>query len=202
MSTSIYQIISRPEAKEQGLKRYFTGKACKHGHITERWTVGGDCVGCRLVTTKNIDQPPTVSRKEYNKKWRIDNPEKAKKFYNNNKEYYKQCNVNWVNNNKEKYCQYQKDYKVLNPDKTFLYGRLRRSKLTKTKTNWIGENQLIKQLYQKRDELNKLWGTNLQVDHIIPLTSDTVSGLHCWSNLQLLEGSINSSKSNTYQTDW
>ena len=34
-------IISRAEAKTRGLKRYFTGKACKHGLIVERQSLMG-----------------------------------------------------------------------------------------------------------------------------------------------------------------
>jgi hypothetical protein len=30
-------IISCKEAKARGLKRYFTGKPCKRGHIAEQW---------------------------------------------------------------------------------------------------------------------------------------------------------------------
>lgn len=39
-------IISRKEAKEQGLKYYFTGKECLNGHISKRRTVRGDCLQC------------------------------------------------------------------------------------------------------------------------------------------------------------
>jgi hypothetical protein len=38
-------IIGRDEAKALGLKRYFTGKPCKHGHVAERYA-GGPCVEC------------------------------------------------------------------------------------------------------------------------------------------------------------
>lgn len=39
-------IISREEAKSQGLKRYFTGKPCKHGHLSHRTTLDRNCVDC------------------------------------------------------------------------------------------------------------------------------------------------------------
>jgi 5-methylcytosine-specific restriction endonuclease McrA len=48
------QIISRAEAKASGLKRYFTGKPCKHGHVAERATVNGLCHECsRLKQLRN-----------------------------------------------------------------------------------------------------------------------------------------------------
>lgn len=38
--------ISRADARAQGLTRYFTGKACKSGHTTERYTSSAACVEC------------------------------------------------------------------------------------------------------------------------------------------------------------
>lgn len=40
------EIISRKEARARGLKRFFTGKPCKHGHISEGWTCGMSCIVC------------------------------------------------------------------------------------------------------------------------------------------------------------
>lgn len=52
------------------------------------------------------------------------------------------------------------------------------------------EHDKIRQVYTKAGELG------LDVDHIVPLQSDLVCGLHCWANLQLLDSSLNSSKGN------
>jgi len=41
-----FKIVSRCEARAAGLKRYFTGKPCKHGHVAERWTARGVCYEC------------------------------------------------------------------------------------------------------------------------------------------------------------
>ena len=41
-------IISRAQAQALGLKRYFTGKPCKHGHVVERLVDGGCCECQRL----------------------------------------------------------------------------------------------------------------------------------------------------------
>jgi|SRR5690349_10328282 len=43
------QIISRKEAKVQGLKHYFTGVACKRGHVNERYVSTGNCVDCLSI---------------------------------------------------------------------------------------------------------------------------------------------------------
>ena len=39
-------IITRAEAKARGLKRYFTGKSCRYGHIAERYVSGATCCAC------------------------------------------------------------------------------------------------------------------------------------------------------------
>lgn len=64
------EIISRKEAKAKGLKRYYTGKPCKHGHVSERY-IGGPCVSCseapRNLNRKNlVDEwgDKLVSRKD------------------------------------------------------------------------------------------------------------------------------------------
>lgn len=39
-------VITRSEARDQGLKYYFTGKQCKHGHVDYRHVHNGYCTGC------------------------------------------------------------------------------------------------------------------------------------------------------------
>lgn len=46
------KIISRADAKAQGLTRYYTGKPCKHGHVSERQASDGGCMECRRLHQK------------------------------------------------------------------------------------------------------------------------------------------------------
>jgi hypothetical protein len=41
-------LITRKEAQAAGLKKYFTGKPCKEGHVSERYVNGG-CIGCEKI---------------------------------------------------------------------------------------------------------------------------------------------------------
>ncbi len=41
--------ITRSEARNQNLTKYFTGKPCKYGHYSERATNNGICLECRVV---------------------------------------------------------------------------------------------------------------------------------------------------------
>lgn len=38
--------MTRSEAIERGDIRYNTGEACKHGHMSDRYTLNGACVEC------------------------------------------------------------------------------------------------------------------------------------------------------------
>jgi hypothetical protein len=46
------RIVSLAEAKSKGLKRYFTGKPCVHGHISERRVSTLTCIECSLKETR------------------------------------------------------------------------------------------------------------------------------------------------------
>ena len=54
------EIISRKEAKEKGLTRYFTGIPCAAGHLSERLTSDGHCITCSRINQKKIDQLPNI----------------------------------------------------------------------------------------------------------------------------------------------
>lgn len=47
------KIISKEKAKELELKFYFTGKPCKHNHISNRWIHNGMCYECAETWKKN-----------------------------------------------------------------------------------------------------------------------------------------------------
>ncbi|WBF79636.1 hypothetical protein BNNNBJKE_00052 [Aeromonas phage vB_AdhM_DL] len=53
-----HNIISRKEAKILGLRRYFTGLPCKHGHIAQREIGNGCCIECKRVWTENWRNKP------------------------------------------------------------------------------------------------------------------------------------------------
>lgn len=64
------QIITRAEAKALGLKRYFTGKPCKRGHVAERYSNDQSCVSCKAEDrAANKEQNAA-----YFREWRKNNP--------------------------------------------------------------------------------------------------------------------------------
>lgn len=98
---------ARRAAKEAGLKRYFTGKPCKNGHIAERQVSNGVCVECFAgIILKKYREDHYDKTLERNRKYRADNPEWAKeqnrKFYAANKEQHSAQAKVWRAKNQEK----------------------------------------------------------------------------------------------------
>lgn len=56
----------------------------------------------------------------------------------------------------------------------------------------------IAKFYARAEQLSTLHGVRFVVDHIVPLKSDTVCGLHCESNLQIITVRSNTRKGSRY----
>lgn len=93
---NVLRIISRADAKAQGLTYYFTGKPCKRGHIAERFLCNSTCVECSLEQSgkwaaENLDRKRENGRKRYaaspekhrerSRRYRAKNPEKVRIRY-------------------------------------------------------------------------------------------------------------------------
>lgn len=59
----MFEIISRAEAKARGLKKYFTGKQCRNGHLSEKYVESG-CVDCVNDATARRRADPVKRKKE------------------------------------------------------------------------------------------------------------------------------------------
>ena len=143
--------------------------------------------------------------KAWRKAYRTNNREAVNashaRYRANNKETVKTRNSQYYIDNKAVRQAYDAAWCKLNPDKVAKNNSHRKRKLEQATPMW-SEVEAIKLVYLKRNEYRKLYGILYEVDHIIPIDSDTVCGLHVLANLQLLDKSLNSSKTNTYQSDW
>lgn len=59
---------------------------------------------------------------------------------------------------------------------------------------------IVANIYARAKEL-RARGEDVQVDHIVPIQSDEVCGLHWEGNLQLMMGINNKRKGNSFETD-
>lgn len=63
-------------AREQGLKKYFTGKPCPNGHIAERKVVNSTCLVCSAESRKKWSAKNQAKDNAYKAKWNKDNKDK------------------------------------------------------------------------------------------------------------------------------
>ena len=80
------------------------------------------------------------------------------------------------------------------PDKSLKRNR----KQTSATPKWLTKNQkdTIKEIYKLCKQLTMLTGTKHEVDHIVPICGNSVSGLHVPWNLQVITRKQNGSKGN------
>ena len=88
--------ITRKFAKLSGLTKYFTGKPCKHGHISERNTANGCCLTCVKIKKPAADKKYRAANIEIIREYdrmraaRSRNPKKLKaakkRYYEKHKE--------------------------------------------------------------------------------------------------------------------
>jgi 5-methylcytosine-specific restriction endonuclease McrA len=102
-------IVTRAEAKALGLTRFFTGKPCLHGHISERTVSSKGCLACQKVIR---DRNPEYSKSYYRanadrlKAAQIArnraNPGRAAEYYAKNQEKAKAYAADWRRANPER----------------------------------------------------------------------------------------------------
>lgn len=211
-------IITRTYARQHNLQKYFTGKPCKNGHISERFVISCMCCVCsrqyyadnNTKIRKQNQQYYTINKNKnkprdqlYYKTNRQKILLQKKKQHKLNREQINIKQTQYRKQNAEHIIQRDRVWRRKNPSLISEIGRIRNTMLYKQIPLWIDRNK-INTVYTKRNELNEKYTINLEVDHIIPLNprDRSVCGLHVWDNLQLLDKQLNSSKGSTYETNW
>lgn len=143
--------------------------------------------------------------KEYHKQYRVNNRDKIKKnckqYYVNNRNKIKERREQYCIDNPDKIKETNRQYRANHPDKRNACGARRRAVKRQACPPWTKLSpykEQIEAVYTNAKWLEDLSGEPYSVDHIVPLKSDFVCGLHVPSNLQPLPFSENSSKGNYY----
>jgi hypothetical protein len=188
---------TRAEAKAAGAAYYFTGQPCKHGHIAPRKTRGA-CVECMREEWRN----PTQRRKEY--VWQYNHSEKgmAQKdaYYEKNKEAVVARALTRPDHVKREYRNTWKKNNVLSIRADT---KARRRKHREATPPWLSRKQKseMRALYQIAILTSNTTGEQYVVDHIYPLRSEYVCGLHVPWNLRIITREENLRKSNALPSD-
>ena len=183
---------TRSEAKETGSKYYFTGQPCKHGHIAARKTKGS-CVECLKVEW----QEGAVSRAgyfaSYNKREEV--KDRKNEWYQENRE---MVISNAATRPAHVLREYRNAWKANNKTQIRADTKARRRKHREATPNWLSRTQRseIRRIYQIAITMTQTTGEQYVVDHIVPLRSHEVCGLHVPWNLRVITQDENLKKSN------
>jgi hypothetical protein len=167
------------------------------------------CTKCKqekdfICFTKRINRPSGYVSQCKNCKnlYRIQNKEKlvvkSKIYRETNKEKENARCRDYNKKNKSRLAIYQKDYQQRNKAKICAISSKRRAAKLNATPKWLTKEQLqeIEDFYIIAAAFKLYTGQEYQVDHISPLQSDKVCGLHVPWNLQILTAKENISKSN------
>jgi 5-methylcytosine-specific restriction endonuclease McrA len=114
-------IVTRAEAKAAGSKRYFTGRPCRKGHLSERYVSKGTCSTCaQTLSAKRYSE----NRERFCAEQRARqaaNPE-AKRAYNaayhaTHREQIREQKRAWNADNREKRLSYFAAWRAANPER-------------------------------------------------------------------------------------
>lgn len=202
-------IITRQEAISQGLKVYYDGIPCKHGHNSGRYIKTNVCVHCKLNVYKR--EAPEINRARANAY------RKSDKFSQENKNAYERVRRKlphrkaveraYVERKKEEIKKYKKKWAMENREKVLIGQRIsvhkRRLQKVNTQDGTVNRDSVTGMLeIQKHKCLS--CGTCLktnkwELDHIMPLH---LGGSHTIKNCQIICQSCNRKKAYKHPIDW
>ncbi len=168
-------IVTRAQAKAASLRRYFTGKPCKRGHIAQRLTSKSMCIECTkmLCDEYQARYPERVKAS------------KARYIDANRQEHYARVS-RWESRNRDKKRSYSRNW-------------FARRKATNDKHSGAEIEGLFKRQKGKCANCSVSIKLGYEVDHIHPLSK---GGSNAIRNLQLLCMPCNRKKSNKHPIDW
>lgn len=159
----------RYEALQNGDTLYFTGKACKHGHVAKRRASNGCCVDCEAAKRN------TEERKKYHQA-----------YVDRNRETVRKTASRYIENNRGK----------VNARTAARHAtKMQRQPKWLTKQ----EKLHMRCLYQVSAMRNRESDIKWHVDHIVPMQGENVCGLHVPWNLRVIPAEDNIRKSNRFE---
>lgn len=136
--------------------------------------------------------------------WRKANPEKSKAIHDryraNNPTKVDAARSKWAEANPENSCIRSARYRKKFPHRVNALNAAYQATKIRATPPWSNASK-ITECYAAAEILSMVTGDWYHVDHIVPLRSKVVCGLHCEANLRVLHGRDNQSKGNRWWPD-
>lgn len=206
-------LVTRAEAKAAGKTRYFTGKPCPKGHISERYTTKGTCIACLRLEWEALYESNHTGLRERRiaaaKAYREANLElvqekarlRSRKTYEARKPYL----AAWQAANAERLREWRRAYDAsLSEEQREKRRVLVRNRRARKKGNGGKHTAAqIRELLVRQRYKCPFCSANLRrgfhADHIMPLA---LGGSNDISNIQLLCPTCNDSKGYSHPIAW
>ncbi len=180
-----------------GAKYYFTGVPCVNGHVALRKTKGA-CVECIKLEWKAANKKRGEYFTAYNRQESV-KEKKHERYQANRDKVIERAKTRPYHEVKE----YKRAWKERNIQWVRADTKARRRKHRAATPPWLSRKQKaeIRNIYAIAITMSKTTGEQYVVDHIIPLRSDFVCGLHVPWNLRVITQEENLKKSNSFDSD-
>jgi hypothetical protein len=197
------QQITRSEALDQGLLRYFTGEPCKVGHIAERLTSNRTCCECKLErrhTQVYRDQSNAATKRR-----RKAEPEPFRRRERNRRarnvdKFRERDRVRYSSGRAETRSVWLAQDRQKRPWVYLLRVHQRNISIKRATPRWLTKDQQesITSVYRSCAKMNMEGSIRYHVDHVVPLGGKNVCGLHVPWNLQIIQAVDNLRKGNRF----
>ncbi len=136
-------------------------------------------------------------RKNYQENGKESAAKWARSYYLQNKERIKDKNRSWAKSNPERRSAMRMKWNDKNPEMKVLWDANRRANEKKATPSWANLF-FIAEAYRLAKLREKVCGGSWHVDHMVPIQSKLVCGLHVEHNLSVIPGPENMRKSNRH----
>lgn len=183
-------------------------RVCKKEKAVElfsnsKWEKDGkkrSCKACDKIIRDSKRGEINRQKREHYRKNRERLLSNVKEYYKNNKEKVLSYQENYYRENSDKVKQRTKKYKKKNKDSYYAREAKRRAMKVKATPKWFDEldDLLVKEAFSLARQRVKETGIDWHVDHLVPLKSKKVCGLHCADNIQVIPALFNLKKNNKW----
>jgi hypothetical protein len=142
------------------------------------------CPECRRISSNACYARNPDRQRKASREWRLKNPERNYELLSK-----------WRKENAIQNQKLKDKWKKNNPDKLNASAAKRRATKKQAVPLWVNHDA-IKAIYTECFQLNKTTGLSYHVDHIYPLKSSYMCGLHVENNLQIILAEQNLLKNN------